>query len=81
MIPTWLQEQYERERHEDYVRQAQTDRALVAADSQPTRATWHVRVRAALGVKLIEWGTRLEASTDPMEPFINRPFRDRATPI
>lgn len=85
MIPTWLQEQYQLQRHDDFAREAQrvaeTERLLASPTVHAAYATRFSALRAALGAKLVEWGNQLQANTYPIEPIRTTPLRENISPF
>lgn len=60
----WLNEQYANERYQEAVRQAQQETANNALlSTSQTSAETH-SIRQAVGGKLIEWGQRLQDTTN-----------------
>lgn len=85
MIPTWLHEQYQLERHADFARQAQrdaeTERLLASPTAHAAGVTRLTALRAALGAKLVEWGSQLQANSYPIEPIRTTPMHDNVSPF
>ena len=57
-----VNELYQRERHADFVREAEQDR-IAHADQESSRPFYKPAL-AAFGVKLVEWGNRLQDNVE-----------------
>ena len=66
-------ELYERERHADFVREAEQERLVQTAYAKAARKPFYKPVLSAVGVKLVELGTRLQDNVETVAPGAARP--------
>jgi hypothetical protein len=66
-------ELYERERHADFVREAEHERLVQMASQAIARKPFYKPVLSVIGVKLVELGTRLQDNVETVAPGAARP--------
>lgn len=65
----WLNEQYANERYQEAVREAERDTAINALLANSQTDVEQNTLRQALGGKLIEWGKRLQDTSNAPQPL------------
>lgn len=65
-----MNELYERERHADFVRQAEQDR--LAQTDKTTRKSLYKSALNTLGMRLVEWGNLLQDQVETNAPRITQ---------
>lgn len=61
-----INELYERERHADFLRQAEQDRLIAKVETG--RKPFYKPALKAVGVRLVEWGNRLQDNVESAAP-------------